>query len=199
VTRGSKRRRAGVSLAAMVLGFGLVQASCELGGPQPSRVIAGPAVLSPIPTGAPYAWDTREELDVWINNGVSRGPLALEGDASAAFLRINPASADWVLRGPDLMPAAAVRTVRIRYRWTPDPNLSSSASRTGLLTAYFERLPQTSDQPAAHVQVSPTSDWTEVDLTPGSYTESLRVRYVYFRSLGWNRGIFELDTIQLVP
>jgi hypothetical protein len=191
------KRHGGGALAS--LAGGLLMAACEAGGPGAAHVIPGPTVPSPIPTISPYRWDTRAELEIWMTNRVSRGPLAIDGVGTDAFIRINPASSDWVLRGPDLdPPARAIRTVRVRYRWIPDPALQPAASRTGPLTAYFERFPATADQPAAHAELSPATEWTERALTPGSFRDPLDVRYVYLGPGGWNRGIFEIDRIELV-
>jgi hypothetical protein len=86
----------------------------------------------------------------------------------------------------------------VRYRWIPDPALQPAASRTGPLTAVFERVTFAADQPAAHAELAPASEWTERALTPGSFRDPLDVRYVYLRSGGWNRGVFEVDRIELV-
>lgn len=195
----SRDRRGGLAALALAsLGVSLALAACELGGPQPARVIPGPTVPSPIPTRAPYVWDTRAELEIWTNS-VTRGPVAVEGAGREAFIRIDPASAEWVLRGPDLEPpAAAVKTVRIRYRWTPASDLEPAAVRTGNLIAYFETLQLGPDQPTAGAEIFPTEGWTDVEFRPGSYTGALDVRYMYFRSFGWNRGVFEIDSIRIV-
>lgn len=199
MTRIGDRRSGAAPFAVVSLALGLIVAACEVGGPPSAQVNPGPAVPSPIPTRPPYVWDTRAELEIWTNNVVSHGPVAVQGDGPEAFIRIDPASSGWVLRGPDLEPfAEAVRTVHIRYRWAPDSGLQSGSSLTGYLSAYFETVPFAPDQPAASTLISPTTDWTELDLTPGSFRGLLNVRYVYLRSLGWNRGVFEINSIQFV-
>jgi hypothetical protein len=51
---------------------------------------------------------------------------------------IDRADRDWLLRGPDLEPAAeGVLTVSIRYRWRPDPSLPPTASLTARVSASF--------------------------------------------------------------
>src|SRR5438128_2634650 len=107
-----EKRRGGRALALASFTGGLLMAACEAGGPGAPHVIPGPTVPSPIPTISPYRWDTRAELEIWTTNRVSRGPLAIDGVDADAFIRIDPASADWVLRGPDLdPPARAIRTL----------------------------------------------------------------------------------------
>lgn len=191
--------RGGLRLAIALLIGGLLVVACEAGGPGEPRTIPGPTVPSPLPTVSPYVWDTRAELEIWTTNRVSRGPLAIEGTDADAFIRIVPASADWVLRGPDYEPPArAIRTVKVRYRWTPDPSLQPAAAKTGHLIAYFDRSPLFADQPAAHADLPPSSEWAELALTPGSFRDPLDVRYVYFLPGAWNRGVFDIDRIQLV-
>jgi hypothetical protein len=105
-----------------------------------------------------------------------------------------------VLRGPDLSPpATAVRTVRLRYRWRPDPALDRTASLTGFVSARFERAPATPLQPTAYVTLQPASDWMDVDFVPGDFGGHVDVRYTYLHSNGFNRGVFEIARIELVP
>ena len=66
----------------------------------------GPGRAESFPTAPPYVWDTADELLIWMNNPVARGSLALEGSGTDAFIRIDRATANWLLRGPDLEPAA---------------------------------------------------------------------------------------------
>lgn len=185
---------------AFSLGVALLIGACEVGEPKPVQFIAGPAVPSPIPTGAPYVWDTRTELEVWTNNAVTRGQITLQGVGPEAVINFDRPSESWVLRGPDLEPPAeAVRGVRIRYRWEPDPRLGPGASRTGSMTAHFETVPFAADQPQAHAwPISPSDGWTELDFVPGSFRDALDVRYVYITSSGFNPGVLQIDRIELV-
>jgi hypothetical protein len=67
------------------------------------------------------------------------------------------------------------------------------------MTAHFEKVPFAVDQPEAHAwPVSPTDGWTELDFVPGSFRDSLDVRYVYITSSGFNPGVFQIDRIALV-
>ena len=45
--------------------------------------------------------DTGDELAIWMSNPVARGSLALEGSGVEAFIRIDRADREWLLRGPD--------------------------------------------------------------------------------------------------
>jgi hypothetical protein len=188
-----------VSILSAVLAAG-----CDAGGPAPAFVIPGPTVPSPLPTTAPYVWDSEEELSIWMNNSVTRGSLALVSDGAAAFIRIDRADREWVLRGPDLTPAVgAVRTLRIRYRWRPDPALSASAARTARLTTYFQTPgPVVSYDPiaqaAAIIELQPADDWTDVAFIPGQYKPPIEITYCYLHSLGANRGVIEIDRLELV-
>ena len=186
--------------SASLLGVALLTGACEVGGPKPARFIAGPAVPSPIPTGAPYVWDTQTELEVWTTNAVTSRQITVQGIGREGVINFDRPSESWVLRGPDLEPPAeGVLGVRIRYRWEPDPRLGPGASRTGSMTAHFEKVPFAVDQPEAHAwPVSPTDGWTELDFVPGSFRDGLNVRYVYITSSGFNPGVLQIDRIALV-
>ena len=183
----------------------LLTAACEIGGRPPGVVLAGPTVPSPFPTAPPYVWDTAEELSIWMNNPVARGSLTLEGSGTDAFIRIDRADREWVLRGPDLEPAAeGVRTVSLRYRWRPDPSLPQTASLTAWVNAYFQMTtPAVNQDPTAQVHVSsalpPHDDWTDIALLPqGQFKPPIGVEYCYVHSFGANRGVLEIDRIELV-
>ena len=74
--------------------------------PEP-LVIPGPTAPGRVTTGRPLVWDSREELLDWVANAVTRGPIAVEGDGAAAFIRVKLDVDDYVMRGPDLVPPAA--------------------------------------------------------------------------------------------
>jgi hypothetical protein len=190
--------------AAIVLIGAALATGCEMGARPASYVLPGPTVPSPVPTAAPYAWDTRDELAIWMNNSVARGSLALVGSESEAFIRIDRAELPWVLRGPDLKPAAAgIGTLLIRYRWQPDPSLTPTAARTAFLTVNFETATPVHSydptaQAAAHVDLQPRDGWTAVTFTPGQYRPPIDVAYCYVHSQGANRGVLDIDRIELV-
>ena len=198
--RGERARRAIACATALVLA-----ASCELDGNRPFSIVPGPTVPSASPTVPPLVWNTREELSIWVQNPVTRGPvpISLVGDDAEAVIRIQPqrgATDGWVLRGPDLNPIArGIRAVRIRYRWQLDPTLSPSASRTFGVSAVLEVLnpPFPPNQPGAHRALQPASDWVTVEFTYGAGA-SLEVKYVYLHQSSVNPGVFELDWIELV-
>lgn len=176
---------------------------CDTGRPA-AFVIPGPTVPSPLPTAPPYVWDTRDELSIWMNNPVARGSLALEGSGVEAFIRIDRADGEWLLRGPDLTPpAAGVRTLSIRYRWRPDPGLPSTAVRTALVTAHFQTTTPVvgydpNAQAAASSDLEPRNDWTDIALIPGQFKPPIEVKHCYVHSFGANRGLLEIDRIELV-
>ena len=165
-------------------------------------VIPGPTVPSTVPTAVPLVWDSREELDVWVHNPVSRGSMTLEGSGPDAFVRVDRPDQEWVLRGPDLSPpATAIRTLRLRYRWRLDPTLSAGASRTAYVTAHFDApgLPDYQHgQASATVPLQPSDVFTDASFALGQYIAALDVRYVYVSCSGTNRGVFEIDRIEIV-
>jgi hypothetical protein len=188
-------------LALLVVLTTTLTASCESDGRPGAYVIPGPTVPSSLPTQTPYVWDSREELAVWVNNGVSNGSFTIDGSGNAAVIRVNEPNAQWTLRGPDLSPSPTdVRTVEIRYRWVPDASLSPSASRTLLVAAYFEPATRLPDflQPAAWATFEPREQLSEIAFKPGQFTPPIDVRYVYFNCFGGNRGVLDIDRISLI-
>ena len=76
-------------------------------------------------------WDSREELLDWVANAVTRGPITVEGDGAAAFIRVKLNFNNSVMRGPDLVPpVAGVRGVRIRARLRHDRSRSPQSVHT---------------------------------------------------------------------
>lgn len=185
---------AGVLLvAATVLGAG-----CD-GEPSVPRMLAGPAVPSPIPLQAPYLWQG-DGLDIWSRNAVSRGPLTMVGAGDSAFLRLDPTTSEWVARGPDLEPpAVGLGTMRIRYRWLPDPQLQPGASRTFSVRVIFETEPPLPNQPFTFAALAPATDWTDFSFPPPYLLTSSRVRYAYLHAHTNNRGVFDIARIELTP
>jgi hypothetical protein len=179
-------------------------AGCEIGDTGPAFVIPGPTVPTRVPTLEPYVWDTRDELLNWVENDAAKGPLAVEGSGAEAVIKITRADQTWVARGPDFAPAVTgVHTLRLRYRWRPDNSLPATATQTSYLTAYFQTTVPVHDfdpteQAAAHATLQARDDWTTIDFRPGQFTPPIDVTYCYIHSLGANRGILEIDRIELV-
>lgn len=197
-----------VSLRHIIIGLPIVvlatlAAGCDEGMRPAAFVIPGPTVPSPLPTEAPFVWDTRDELSIWVDNPVARGPLSVEGSGQDGFIRIAQAEREWVLRGPDLSPpATGVRTLLVRYRWLPDPGLSPAAARNVHATAYLQTTaslqPHYYGQGAASADIQPRSEWTDITFVPGQFTPPIDVSYCYLLSFGANRGVLEIDRIELV-
>jgi len=190
-----------VTARFMLVCLAIAATACGRESPE-SFVIPGPTVPSTIPTATPLVWDSREELDVWVHNAVSRGTMTLEGSGTEAFVRLDRPDVEWVLRGPDLSPpATAIRTARLRYRWRLDATLSPTAARTAWVTVHFDApaLPEYHyGQASATLPLPPSDVFTDASFTLGSYLAAVDVRYVYVSSSGANRGVFEIDRIELV-
>ena len=166
-----------------------------------SFVIPGPTAPSTVPTAAPFVWDSREELGDWLNNGVTRGAVSLDGSGQDAVIRVDRQESEWVLRGPDLSPTATgVRSARLRYRWRLD-STASSTSRTIYVVVYFDAplgLPDYQRGQASTSQLlQPSEGFTEATFTLGQYIPALDVRYFYISSTSANRGVLEIDRIEL--
>ncbi len=187
-----------------LLAVALLTTACEAGGRPPAFVILGPSVPSPLLPATLYVWDTREELGTWVVNAVSRGSLAVEGSGTDAFVRIDRADREWVLRGPDLdPPAAGVQTLSVRYRWRPDPGLPPTAARTARITAQFQTTTPVvaydrTAQAAASATLEPRDEWTVHRFVPGNFAPPIDVSYCYLHSYGANRGVIEIDRIELI-
>jgi hypothetical protein len=187
------------------LGAALLLTGCELGRSGGFVVMPGPSVPSPLPATAPYVWDTREELDIWVHNPVTRGPapISLVGDGRDAIIRIEPKrglEGLCMLRGPDFAtPARHVSGLRLSYRWRPDPTLGPGASLIVTITASFEAIngPRPPEQPTAGARLEPAADWTDASVRPGSFRDPLDVEYLYLQ-FSANPGVFEIDRIELV-
>jgi hypothetical protein len=174
----------------------VLSAGCELENAVVPRVIPGPSVISPVPLRAPYIWDTREELAVWIGNSVSRGSFAIDTDDSngAIAMRVPGSTGTLlVLRGPDIEPPAqAIRAVRIRYRWFPE-RLQDSLS---MWVAFDATNPPSADQqPRAFATLNAVAGWQEAEFR---HATPLDVRYVYFGTYSLGAGVLKLDAITLV-
>ena len=53
-------------------------------------------------------------------------------------------------------------------------------------------------QGAASSNLEPRSDWTDVALVPGQFKPPIEVEFCYLHSFGANRGVLEVDRIELV-
>jgi hypothetical protein len=169
---------------------------CELENANP-HIIAGPSVPSPVPLQAPYVWDARDELVVWIENAVSRGSFSIDDDGSngAIVIQLTAGSSATVLRGPDVVPPArSIGAVRIRYRWLsnspsdPGPSVSVSFDATN--------VPSADLQPSGFATPRTGPDWKDLEFTP--YLRPLDVRYVYFSIHSVYAGLLKIDTIAFV-
>jgi len=198
------RRASAVLLVVAAAAATVVTAGCNADNPGSSYVIPGPTVPTRVPTLEPFVWDTRDELANWVENDAAKGPLAVEGSGAEAMIKITRADQQWVVRGPDFAPAVTgVRTLRLRYRWRPDSSLPATATQTAYVTAYFQ--PTTPIHPwdpaaqaAASATLQATEDWTSIDFRPAQFTPPIDVTYCYLHSLGANRGVLEIDRIELV-
>ena len=186
-----------------LIAVAVLTAGCE-GATRPSPIIIpGPNVPNPMPSAAPYVWDTRDELAIWVDNAVARGSLAIEGSGAEAFVRIDQPDREWVLRGPDLVPSATgVRTLILRYRWRPDASLSPAAALNFRPYAHFQTTaplqPFYYGQATASADIQPATEWTDITFAPSQYTPPIDVSYCYLSSNGANRGVLEIDRIELV-
>jgi hypothetical protein len=165
-------------------------------------VIPGPTAPSRVTTDQPLVWDSREELLEWVANGVTRGPITVEGDGAAAFIRVKLDLSDYVMRGPDLVPAAAgVRGARIRARLRHDRSRPAQTGQTEEFHLYFEvsdpDVPNT--QSSMQVNVPPGEEWIDLELKPALYCclHPLTVKYVYVPFRSTSPATMEIDRLEL--
>ena len=187
----------------------LTTIACRTGEPGDPYVIPGPTGPTPVSTQVPYVWDSRDELSIWVDNKVSRGPISMSGDGRDAVIRIesgpptfpleNSNSVQWVLRGPDFdAPVTRIKGVRIRYIWTPALRNTSIPVAMPDINASFETPER---RPGVlHVQLnSPsTREQSGEMVLQDRYTLPFDARYFYLHSDGGNRGVLEIDSIALV-
>ena len=181
----------------------LIGAGCGQDESPQAFVIPGPTGPSPVPTAAPFVWDTRDELAVWANNNVTSGAIVLEGDGADAFIRVERTDQNWVLRGPDLSPMpTGVRGVRIRCRFMSDPSLPATAARS-----IFSRSPSTprrrwrvysNGQTSVWVNLQPATDFSDDPFASRQFVPPIDVRYAYLHGTSSNRGMLDIDRIELI-
>jgi hypothetical protein len=183
---------------------GVLTAACETGTRPSPFVIPGPAVRDSPPTDSPYVWDSRQELEIWVRNTVSRGSITLIGSGVDAFIRIEPAENEWLLRGPDLSPSATVvQTLRIRYRWRPASTSTANPGQTISVRTHFQSpRPIVGYDPLAQgvasTVLAPRDDWSDTTFEPSNFRPPIEVLYSYLHSNAGIRGALEIDRIELV-
>lgn len=170
--------------------------------PEP-LLVPGPTAPSRTMTAEPLVWDSREELLDWVANAVTRGPITVEGDGAAAFIRVRLDVNDHVLRGPDLEPpAAGVRGARIRARLRVDrsrpPQAVALAEEVDL---YFEVVDPVvrNAQSSVRVAVPSGEEWLDLQLKPALYCclQPLTVKYAYVPFRSTSPATMEIDRIEL--
>lgn len=166
-----------------------------------SVVIPGPTAPSRVITNQPLVWDSREELLDWVANAVTRGPITVEGDGAAAFIRVKLDFNAHVMRGPDLVPpAAGVRGARVRARLRHDRSRPPQSVQTEDVDLYFEVIdplvPAT--QSSMRASVPPGEEWLDLELKPGLYCclRPLTVRYAYLPFRSTSPATMEIDRIE---
>lgn len=167
-----------------------------------SFVIPGPTAPSRVTTEQPLVWDAREELLDWAANAVTRGPITVEGNGAAAFIRVKLDFNNYVMRGPDRAPPAAeVRGARIRARLRHDRSRPPQAVQTEDVHLYFEVVnpPVPTSQPSMRVSVPPSEEWLDLELKPALYCclQPLIVRYAYVPFRSTSPATMEIDRIEL--
>jgi hypothetical protein len=165
-------------------------------------VVPGPTAPSRTTTAEPLVWDSREELLDWVANAVTRGPITVEGDGAAAFIRVRLDVNDHVLRGPDLEPpAAGVRGARIRARLRPDRSRPPQAASAEEVHLHFEVIDPVvpNVQSSMRVGVPFGEEWLDLQLTPALYCclQPLTVRYAYVPFRSTSPATMEIDRIEL--
>lgn len=182
----------------------LVIIPCVACGEIPSPyVIAGPSAPSRVAPERPLTWDSREELLDWVTNGVTRGPITIEGQGATAFIRVRLDFGSYVVRGPDLDPAAVgVRGARIRARLVHDRPRPPQAVQTERFTLYLDVAnPQiATTQSSMYVAIAPSDDWQDLTLSPGLYCcrEPLAVRYAYVPFGSTTPATLDIDLIEFL-
>lgn len=164
-------------------------------------VVPGPTAPSRVVTAQPLVWDSRDELLDWVSNGVTRGPITVEGTGTAAFIRIK-LDFESLLRGPDLSPAVSgIRGMRLRARLRHDRPRIPQWPQTEDVHMYFEveNPVEPNEQSSMRARVPPTQDWVDLVLDPmvNCCTQPLTVRYAYVPFFPSFPSTLEIDRIEL--
>jgi hypothetical protein len=189
-------------MSKYLLGFVIATAAAAGCGDVPEPlVVPGPTAPSRITTDEPFVWDSREELLDWVANAVTRGPITVEGDGAAAFIRVRLDFNDYVMRGPDLVPpVAGVRGARIRARLRPDRSRSPVAQAEDV-HLYFEVVDPVVPNAQSSMRVSLPSgeEWLDLQLKPALYCclQPLTVKYGYVPFRSTSPATMEIDRIEL--
>ena len=196
-------------LSAIGLLSTITLSACETRPAGSPYVIPGPTGPSQVATETPYVWDTRDELAVWLDNKVSRGPVSASGEGRSAVIRIEsggpPLSTSdvervaWVLRGPDFeTPLTGIRAVRIRYVWTPALRNTSVPVAIPDIYASFEALAPRFALDQIRLSADISREPSGEMILEERHGAPFAARYVYLHSDGGNRGVLEIDSIALV-
>jgi hypothetical protein len=177
----------------------VVLASC--GDAPAPYVVEGPTAPSRATTAEPLVWDSRHELLDWVANGVTRGPITVEGEGVAAFIRVKLDS-NSLMRGPDLAPpVAGVRGARIRARLRHDRPRIPQWPQTEDVHMYFDvaNAVQPNAQSSMRIAVPPSEEWVDLALNPAVYCclQPLTVRYAYVPFFATFPSTLEIDRIEL--
>jgi len=174
-------------------------------------------------TDQPYTWDSLDELAAWALNPVTKGPVALQGEGRAGFIRVqqNVERVNVVLRSPDFTPpVTALRGVRFRYRWIVDrpagipeggDHLGGGASGhlgkvqpvapawpRGLLVGSLNGTPTAQDWRDANFAVEPRGSGSDCPGTCPGAGGTIDARYVYFEFFSLQPGRLDIDSITLL-
>lgn len=177
----------------------LLAAGC--GDAPASYIIPGPTAPSRVVTEQPLVWDSREELLDWVANAATRGPITVEGDGRAAFVRVKLEFGTTLLRGPDLdPPAAGITGARVRARLQRD----APRHPQFLPTEYVELTFEIANPPVPHAQASVLAtvspgDWQDLDLKPvmNCCSPPVTVRYAYIPFRATSPSTLDIDRIEL--
>jgi hypothetical protein len=165
------------------------------------HVIPGPTAPSRVTTETPLVWDSRAELLDWVGNGVTRGPITVEGEGAAAFIRVK-LDVGSLLRGPDLAPpVTGVRGARIRARLRHDRPRIPQWPQTEDVQMYFDLVNpvQPNTQSSMRARVPPSEEWVDLIFNPALYccVQPLTVRYAYVPFFPTFPSTLEIDRIEL--
>ena len=187
----------GVAVAGLI-GSVLLAACGDV--PEPF-VVPSPTAPSRVVTAQPLVWDSRDELLDWVANGVTSGPITVEGNGAAAFIRVK-LDFKSLLRGPDLAPpVAGVRAARIRARMRHDRPRIPQWPQTEDVHMYFEveNPVEPNAQSSMRIRVPPTEEWMDLVLNPAlnCCVQPLTVRYAYVPFFPSFPSTLEIDRIEL--
>lgn len=187
----------------VILPFVVSVAACETTAVEPYFLV-GPDSIAPSVSSSLSRWDSRAELQQWVENPWTEGPysLGLEEGVEFAHVNLRPGVSS-ALYGPNLQPPfEGLRTVRVRVRYSAPADTSARLNGVDAHVVPTVRDPTNSRVPYYWVWAAATPDeWQVLELQHQAYTgypPVVDARWVYIAIGRLGEISVDIDWIELV-